>query len=313
MKALRIGTRGSPLALWQARAVEQVISARGGRPCEIIVIKTTGDRVGTRPLSSIGGKRLFVKEIEEALMSGAVDLAVHSAKDLPADLPAGLTIGAALPREDPRDAFVLPGRRHHAPDDASQLMATVGPSPRVGTGSVRRVAQLSRLYPTARFTSIRGNVETRLRKLDANEYDVLVLATAGLIRLDLAGRISGQLPLSTCLPAPGQGIVAIEMRVSDRETSALLAEVEDRDAMIALEAERALVKALEGDCRVPIGAIATPEDGTVRLDAVVASLDGTQLFRRHGRGPATSAGTLGKDVANQLLEDGADTILAQHR
>ena len=314
MKTLRIGTRGSPLALWQARAVEQAVSARGGTPCQTVVIKTTGDRVATRPLSTIGGKRLFVKEIEDALLTGSVDLAVHSAKDLPADLPPDLMIGATLPREDPRDALALPISSRGAPGgDTTRLIASLGPTPRVGTGSVRRVAQLSRLYPSARFMPIRGNVETRLRKLDADEYDVLVLATAGLVRLDLAGRVSARLPVSDCLPAPGQGIVAIEIRASDRATAAVLAQVNDQDAMNALEAERALVKALEGDCQVPIGALATLDAGTLKLDAVVASLDGKRVLRRCSHGPVGTAGALGEDLARQLLDDGADAILAQHR
>ena len=313
MNPLKIGTRGSPLALWQARAVEQAIRSSGGPPCEIVVIKTTGDRITSRPLAAMGGKRLFVKEIEEALLGAVVDIAVHSAKDLPADLPDGLVIGAALRREDPRDALVVRKGRHDASHDAAQVMAALGPAPRIGTGSVRRVAQLSPHFPTARFMSIRGNVETRLRKLDADEYDAIVLATAGLVRLELADRVSAHLPVNQCLPAPGQAIVAIEQREVDTATDAVLAAIADRSSMVALEAERALVKGLDGDCRVPIGAHATLDDKRVTLDAIVASLDGTQILKRHGDGPLSDAEAVGTTLARQLLDDGADAILAPHR
>ena len=309
MSPLRIGTRGSPLALWQARAVEQAIRIAGGPSCELVVIKTTGDRLATRDLSTIGGKRLFVKEIEEALLNGSIDLAAHSAKDLPADLPPGLAIGAALPREDPRDAVVLPrgGAAGGAP------LATLRGTPRVGTGSVRRVAQLARAVPRARFLSIRGNVGTRLRKLDDGECDALVLAAAGLVRLGLGERVSARLATDECLPAPGQGIVAIEARESDQAAAAVLACIDDGAARAALRAERALVRALGGDCRVPIGALAVTDSGGLTLDAVVASVDGRQLLRRQARGSADAAAALGADLAEQLLADGAGEILAPHR
>ena len=314
MRALRIGTRGSPLALWQARAVGRAIEQAGGPACEPVVIRTTGDRLATRPLAAIGGKRLFVKEIEEALLRGATDLAVHSAKDLPAELPPGLVIGATLPREDPRDALVAAAAQAAPPvAGAAPLMAARGPAPRVGTGSVRRVAQLSRAFPSASFESIRGNVDTRLRKLDAGEYDLLVLAAAGLVRLGLAERISARLEAAECVPAPGQGIVAVEAREADRETAAILAAAGDRDTLAALAAERSLVRALEGDCRVPLGAVATPEAGSLTLEAVVASLDGRQLLRRRDTGPAGDAAALGQRVAAQLLADGAAAILDRHR
>ncbi len=311
---LRIGTRGSRLALWQARAVEAAIQEVGGPPCESIVIRTTGDHLATNTLSFSGGKSLFVKEIEEALLNGVVDLAVHSAKDLPADLPPGLMIGATLPRADPRDALVIAKQGNgEPPKGTAQLMSTLGPKPRVGTGSVRRIAQLSRAFPNVAFQPIRGNVDTRLRKLDAGHYDAVVLASAGLVRLGLANRISASFSASECVPAPGQGIVAIEVRASETTNSPLLTKIGDRNAMSALEAERALVKGLNGDCRVPIGAIAVPEADRLVLDAVVASLDGQQVLHRQTRGPAGDAAALGHNLANQLLEDGADVILAQHR
>ena len=312
MRPLRIGTRGSPLALWQARAVEQAIRIAGGPPCELVVISTTGDRLATRDLSAIGGKRLFVKEIEEALLSGRIDLAAHSAKDLPADLPPGLTIGAALPREDPRDAVVLP-RGGRGDGSGGALLAALGGAARVGTGSVRRVAQLSRAVPHARFQSIRGNVGTRLRKLDDGECDALVLATAGLVRLGLGERVSARLTADECLPAPGQGIVAIELRETDQAAAAVLARIDDDATRVALAAERGLVQALGGDCRVPIGALAVTDDGDLRLDAVVASLDGRQMLRRQAGGPADAPAALGAALAEQLLADGAGAILAPHR
>src|SRR5213594_1453114 len=221
-RELRLGTRGSQLALWQARAVVARLAESGGPPCEIVPIKTSGDRLQEATLSQIGGKSLFVKEIEDALLGHEIDLAVHSSKDLPADLPGGLTIGAVLPREDPLDAVVLRAQGSgvraqglRALSSLDELVSVLGQSPSIGTGSVRRVAQLTRLLPNARFASLRGNLDTRLRKLDDGNYDALVLAAAGLRRLGLASRISLTLPSAACVPAPGQGIVAIEIREDD--------------------------------------------------------------------------------------------------
>lgn len=312
MSQLRIGTRGSPLALWQARAVEQAIRAAGGPPCELVVIRTTGDRLATRNLSDIGGKRLFVKEIEEALLDGRVHLAAHSAKDLPAELPPGLVVGAVLPREDPRDAVVLP-RGGNGRGNGADMLAALGGAPRVGTGSVRRVAQLARAVPNARFQSIRGNVGTRLRKLDGGDCDALVLAAAGLVRLGLGARISALLAADVCLPAPGQGIVAIEVRASDERTRSVLSRIDDRAAGVALAAERGLVQALGGDCRVPIGALAVMNEGGVALEAVVASLDGRQIVRRQARGAPDAAAALGSGLGGRMLAEGAEEILAAHR
>ena len=309
MKPLRIGTRGSPLALWQARAVEQALRSAGGPPCELVTIRTTGDRLFASNLSTIGGKRLFVKEIDEALHRGAIDVAVHSAKDMPAELPPGLLIGAVLPRADPRDAVVLPSG-HAGGDDGVALLKALGASARIGTGSVRRVAQLARAVPQARFEPLRGNVGTRLRKLDAGTCDALVLAAAGLVRLGLGARIAGRLDPQHCLPAPGQGIVAIEMRADDAATRDVLAGIEDRAARIALDAERALVEALGGDCRTPMGALAVADGDDLALDAVVASPDGRQYLRHRARGTAKSAAALGGDVADRLLAEGAAQILS---
>ena len=318
-RELRIGTRGSQLALWQANTVKRRIEEAGGPACRIVVIKTSGDRLQEAPLSEVGGKRLFVKEIEDALLRNEVDLAVHSSKDMPAVLPEGLTIAAVLPREDPLDAVVLPvgSIRLRPPSIASidDLVAALGRSPSIGTGSVRRIAQLTRLFPGARFTPIRGNLDTRLRKLDEGAHDALVLAAAGLRRLGFASRISLTLPAAACVPAPGQGIVAIEVGDGDDDTRRAVVHIDDRAAGAALKAERAVVEALGGGCQTPIGALATPEDGdTLQLVAVVVALDGSRAVRAHARGPRERAAALGASVGAQLLADGAGDILADaHR
>ena len=312
MSALRIGTRGSPLALRQARAVAAAIRESGGPTCRLLTIKTTGDRLMQAALPEVGGKRLFVKEIEEALVADRVDLAVHSAKDLPADLPPGLTIGAALPREDPRDALVAPASRNDLPrDDATALIVTAaGASARIGTSSIRRTAQLAHIFSSVSFEPVRGNLGTRLRKLDAGNYDLLILAAAGLIRLELAHRITTYLPFEVCVPAPGQGIVAVETRSDDVRTNRVLLRVTDAAASAALRAERALVRVLGGDCQLPVGAVATPDRDELGLIAIVATPDGTRILRREGRARVADATDLGARVAEELLVDGARDILA---
>jgi hydroxymethylbilane synthase len=277
--ALRLGTRGSQLALWQADAVAARLHATTGHSCRIVIIKTSGDRLQDAPLSEVGGKRLFVKEIEDALLRDEIDLAVHSSKDMPAILPQGLAIGAVLPREDPLDAIVLPLKVRLKPDttyettdetgavsgfgrtiDAmsfSDVLAALGESPTIGTSSIRRIAQLTRLLPKARFAPIRGNLETRLRKLDNGEYDALVLAAAGLQRLGMASRISARTPVSACVPAPGQGIVAVEIRDKDPRVSEAMKLIDDRNTRAALDAERAVIEALGGGCQTPVGALAS--------------------------------------------------------
>ena len=314
MNPLRIGTRGSPLALWQAHAVAAAVQRSGGRTCELITIKTTGDRLTQAVLSEVGGKSVFVKEIEEALLDERIDLAVHSAKDLPGQLPPGLSIAAALPREDPRDALVMRAelgtQRMSTPED---VVATVGSSPRIGTGSVRRIAQLSARFPSAVFQPLRGNVETRLRKLDRGDHDLLVLACAGLARLGHQARISTRLSFEACVPAPGQGIVAIETRTADDTTRALLAPVGDDRTMAALAAERALLSGLGGDCHVPIGGVTVADGDELTLMAVVASVDGTRILRDQRRGSADEPTTLGHAVAQTLIDRGAAEIIASGR
>jgi hydroxymethylbilane synthase len=312
MSIVRIGTRGSDLARYQAHAVAARLREQAGVAADLVVIRTSGDRLADAPLSQIGGKRLFVKEIEEALLSGEVDLAVHSSKDMPALLPEGLVVGAALPRADARDAVVRPGGVTLAdPASIEPLVRTLGREPRIGTSSVRRIAQLMRVWPAARFAPVRGNLDTRLRKLDAGEYDALVLASAGLLRLDRADRISAALPVDICVPAPGQGIVAVEVRRDDARMRGLVARIDDPPASTALSAERALVARLGGGCQMPLGAYASLSGTVLSLHAVVVSLDGTRIARAHGEHDVRRAPEdLGREVGERLLDDGAGDILA---
>lgn len=321
---VRLGTRGSQLALYQAHTVARLLAAAGGPACEIVVIKTSGDRLQEAPLSAVGGKRLFVKEIEDALLGGEIDLAVHSSKDMPAVLPVGLSIAGVLPREDPHDAVVLsqgpgargqgPGAGENAVTNVEALREMLGATPAIGTSSVRRVAQLMRLFPGARFAPIRGNLDTRLRKLDAGDNAALVLAAAGLRRLGFQSRISFTLPATLCVPAPGQGIIAIEIRAGDEAVAASVSSITDAAAWAALTAERALVEALGGGCQTPIGALASP-DGADGLDmlATVVSLDGSRVVYASARGTGSGAAALGARVAAQLLNDGAGEILEEVR
>lgn len=306
MSGLRIGTRGSPLALWQANRVAAAIAESGGPPTELVVIRTSGDRPSERPLAEEGGKRLFVKEIEEALLDERVDLAVHSAKDLPADRLPGLTVAALLERGNPHDSIVLNADRPSG-GSADDILGAAGI--RVGTGSIRRAAQLRHAYPQLDVLPIRGNVGTRLRKLDDGEYDALILAAAGLQRLDLAHRIAAHLPFDLCLPAPGQGILAAEYRGDDTTTRDIVAALADAETAAALTAERTLVEALGADCRTPLGAMATVEAGSLHLRAIVAAPDGLQLVRHDGTGPLDDAAGLGARLARALLDGGAARLL----
>src|SRR6266508_5646765 len=304
LSELRLGTRGSQLALWQANTVAARMAAAGGPQCRIVVIKTSGDRLQEAPLSEVGGKRLFVKEIEDALLRGDIDLAVHSSKDMPAVLPEGLAIAGVLPREDPLDAVVLPDMANGSVMiTIGDLVACLGQSPSIGTGSVRRIAQLTRLFPGARFTPIRGNLDTRLRKLDEGQYDALVLAAAGLRRLGFGARISLALPAAACVPAPGQGIVAIEIRDGDEHVQRAVGRIDDPAAAAALDAERAVVAAL-----------ASPIDGDrLELVAAVIALDGSRAVRAEATGSRATAADIGARVGAQLLADGAGEILADAR
>jgi hydroxymethylbilane synthase len=296
VRPLRIGTRGSALALWQARAVAAGIERLGAR-AELLVISTRGDRRQDVPLTAIGGKGVFVKEIHEALLGGEVDVAVHSAKDMPAVPPDGLRIAAVLPREDPRDTLIQPADAPAAPA-------------RIGTGSPRRIAQLRRLFPAARFEPIRGNVDTRLRKLDAGEVDALVLACAGLRRLGLEARITAPLPVSACVPAPGQGIIAIEVRRSDEPALALLAGLNDAAAGAALAAEQAVVAELGGGCQLPLGVFAEIRGGALPVHAVAASADGATIIEATFTGNPQHPIEAGVRLARELASRGARELLS---
>jgi hydroxymethylbilane synthase len=318
MSTLRIGTRGSQLALWQANTVKALL-ARHGHQAELAIIKTTGDRLSEQNLSEAGGKRLFVKEIEEAMLRREIDLAVHSAKDMPAELAPGLTVAAVLPREQPHDALVLPAGHAAHGMEFREAMKTLGGAPVVGTSSIRRIAQLRAVLPNARFAPVRGNVDTRLRKLDGadgnpGEYDALILAAAGLRRLGLGARISALLPFDVCIPAPGQGAIAVEIREGDEATRSRVASLNDEDTAIALEAERTLVARLGGGCQLPLGGIALPTaDGQLELSAIVISADGARVLRRRATGEMTVPYAVGGKVAKMLLEDGAAAILDEVR
>jgi hydroxymethylbilane synthase len=306
MTKLRIGTRGSALALWQARTVAALIEASGAG-VELVVIRTAGDRLQQAPLSEVGGKRLFVKEIEDALLAEDIDIAVHSAKDMSAVLPAGLEIGAVLPREDPRDAIVL--RAHVAREDFAATRLRLEGDAVIGTGSVRRAAQLRRLLPHARFAGIRGTVDTRLRKLESGDFDALVLAAAGMRRLGLDGRIAATIPLDLCVPAPGQGIIAVEMRAADAGARRALAGADDPATGVLLTAERALVERLGGGCQLPLGAIAMHDGESIRMHGLVASPDGRSVIRRELSGPRSDAAGLACRLADALAAAGALEIL----
>jgi len=297
---LRIGTRGSALALWQARTVAALLEARG-HPTELVTIKTDGDRLQDAVLSQSGGKGLFVKEIEDALLARTIDLAVHSAKDMSVTLPDGLGVAAVLPREDSRDALVF-----------KQGRTALGDDPAIGTSSVRRSAQLTARFPRARFLPVRGNVDTRLRKVDEGEYDALVLAAAGLKRLGLGGRISELLSHDDCIPAPGQGIVAIETRADADGTRAAVEALNDPAAFAAFTAERAVVAALGGGCQLPLGAIAVFEGDALAMQAIVISPDGRRRIVRRGTGEASRPAELGR-IAAELANAGAIAILAEVR
>lgn len=294
---LRIGTRGSALALWQARRVAQRLAGLGVET-EIETIRTTGDKVTDVPLARVGSKGLFTKEIEEALLEGRIDLAVHSLKDLPVELPAGLALAAVPERESPLDAVV--GRR----------LAELPPGARVGTSSLRRAAQLRRLRPDLEIEDIRGNLDTRLRKLDEGRYDAILLAAAGLVRLGLEARIAERLPPETMCPAVGQGALAVETRAEPDPAFAVCAQLEDRAARCAVEAERALLAALGGGCQVPLGAHAWLDGGRLRLRAVVADPATGDVFETLREGDPARPQELGREAALALLEAGARRVIA---
>ncbi|MEW6666776.1 MAG: hydroxymethylbilane synthase [Thermodesulfobacteriota bacterium] len=300
---LRIGTRGSKLALTQSTWVkERIESAHPDLTVTLTRIQTTGDKVLDSSLSRIGGKGLFVKEIEEALLRNEVDLAVHSMKDVPGDLPGDLDLSAYPEREDPRDALVT--------TDARSLSDLPGGSA-VGTGSLRRSSQLLHIRPDLRIVPLRGNVDTRLRKLAAGDFQAIVLAVAGLKRLGLSSAVSYVLPPEQVLPAIGQGALGLETRKGDHATRGLIHFLNHEDTETTVRAERALLKALGGGCQVPIAGRARLEGEEVVLEGMVAEPDGTLLVRDRVRGPRARPEELGVRLAERLLSMGADKILAR--
>jgi hydroxymethylbilane synthase len=291
---LRIGSRGSPLALVQAREVQRRLAVSCGLAAEhfeIKVIRTTGDAIQDRPLTEAGGKGLFTKEIEEALLAGAIDLAVHSSKDMPTLLPQGLVLSAFLPREDARDAFV---------SSKAKTLRALPTGATLGTASLRRQALAKRLRPDLRVAPLRGNVETRLRKIDAGEADATLLAVAGLKRLGLLSVATAVLEIDEFLPAVGQGAIGLETRTSDDATHALVAKINDGDTATALTAERAYLAELDGSCRTPIAGHARVTGDIVYFRGIVAKPDGSAAHEVTRDGRASDAATLGADAGREL-------------
>jgi len=299
--ALRIGSRGSPLALVQAHEVKIRLTIATGLDAERITIetiRTIGDLVQDRPLADAGGKGLFAKEIEEALLAGKIDVAVHSAKDLPTELPAGLMIAGFLPREDPRDAFI---------SREAKTLRELAAGAIIGTASPRRQAFVRRLRPDVGVALLRGNVETRLRKLEAGEVDATLLAVAGLKRLGLLSAATAILDPDEFLPAVGQGAIAIETRVDDARTRALVAMIDDTETATALAAERAFLAVLDGSCRTPIGGHARVREGTLQFRGMIVKPDGSEAFEAWREGHREDAAKLGADAGRELRERaGAD-------
>ncbi|MBV8867145.1 MAG: hydroxymethylbilane synthase [Acidobacteriaceae bacterium] len=293
---LTIGSRGSQLALWQAHHVSGLLQ-RAGVQTRIEIIKTTGDHLQTASLTQAGGKGLFTKEIEDALLARTIDLAVHSLKDLPTETPAGLVIASIPEREDPRDAML--GKR----------LSDLPPHATVGTSSGRRAAQLRVLRPNITIEPVRGNVDTRLRKLKDGQYDSIMLAAAGLRRLGLEGEIAEVLEPEAMCPAPGQGALAIETRVAD-EAYEICRALDHLPSFQAVTCERAVLAALGGGCQLPVGAFAEVIDAVLRLTAVVVAPDGSRHLRAQSEARATDGAQLGRSVAEELLARGAASILA---
>ncbi len=300
-RLLRIATRGSALALWQAEHVRARLQAlEPGLVVELVVIKTRGDKIVDRPLSEVGGKGLFVKEIEEALLDGRAEVAVHSLKDLTADISAELWLAAFPEREDPRDALLLsPSLRSQIPAISSIRMLPLGA--RVGTSSLRRVCQLKAARPDLSIFALRGNVDTRLNKVDAAEFDAIVLACAGLRRLGHGARIDVSLSVEESLPAVGQGALALECRADNPHAKSLLGVLDHHPTRLCIEAERGFLAELDGDCKTPLGAYATVDQNTLSIEGLLGEPDGSRVLRRKLTGPATDGPTLGRRLAADLL------------
>ena len=303
MSKVTIGSRGSPLALWQANWVKDLLLGHhSDLAVDIKIIKTSGDRIQDVPLAKIGGKGLFVKEIEEGLLKREVDFAVHSMKDMPIIFPVNLCIACVTKRENPFDALI--SRNNIKLDDLPK-------GAKIGTGSLRRMSQLLYYRPDLNLVPLRGNLETRLKKLETEGLDAIILAAAGLIHLGWSDRITEVIPPEILLPAMGQGAVGIETRKNDVDNQILLADMDDEQTHYALDAERALVSQLEGGCNVPIGSFATLNGDQITLRGLVASLDGKTMYKKELTDLKTNAVALGRRMGDELIEMGADRIMQE--
>ncbi len=302
MKPIRIGTRGSMLAKWQAEFVRKKILEATGVDAEIVIIKTTGDKLQTASFAQIGGKGVFIKELEEALLNEEIDLAVHSVKDIPTEVPSRLCFPVICRREDTRDCLVAA---------KNETLSTLRKGARIGTSSLRRQAQIRHARPDLDVRELRGNVDTRLRKVASGEYDAILLAKAGLDRLGWSNRISEVLSPEVCMPAVGQGALGVQARLQDNELADALAPLDDFETRQSIVAERSLLAALEGGCQVPLGAWARFERGELAIDAVVCSPDGAQHVRQRATAPPDQARELGQRVAQMLIDSGAREILEE--
>jgi hydroxymethylbilane synthase len=302
VRHLRIGTRASLLAKWQAEFVRKQLFATAGVEAEIVIIKTSGDKLQTSSLSQIGGKGIFIKELEEALLEETIDLAVHSIKDVPTDTPSRLMFPAVCRREDVRDCLVAAN---------GATLASLRQGARVGTGSLRRQAQLLHIRPDLDVRDLRGNVDTRLRKVESGEYEAVMLAKAGLDRLGWSGRITETLNPEVFLPAVGQGAIGVECRLKDTEAADIVAGLDDAETRTAIIAERSLLGALQGGCQVPLGAWARIERGELVLEACVCSVDGLQYVKQRATSAPDKAAELGGHMATLLIEAGAQGILEE--
>jgi len=303
-RIVRIGTRGSALALWQTNHVASILRERFGYETDIIKIKTTGDKILDSPLAKIGSKGLFVKEIEIAMLENRIDIAVHSAKDVPTEQPEGLVIAAFLKREDPRDALI---------SRDGKLLVDLPEGTVIGTSSLRRRAQLLHYRPDLKLVDVRGNVDTRLKKISQGQFDAIILARAGLKRMGHENDITEVIDTDIMLPAVGQGSIAVECRLDDDEMLEVLRAISDPETEAAVRAERALLRFLEGGCQVPIGAYGRIEDGILVLDGMIASLDGSRLYRSRVEGKPENAEDLGAALGRVLYDAGGAEILAEIR
>ncbi|VAW65243.1 Porphobilinogen deaminase [hydrothermal vent metagenome] len=302
-QTIRIATRKSPLALWQAEEVSRQLSALYPElKIELIKIVSKGDKILDAPLAKVGGKGLFVKELEQAMLDGEADIAVHSMKDVPMQFPEGLHLSVIMEREDPTDAFV---------SNTYNSLEELPENARIGSSSLRRQLQIKEVMPSAQMLNLRGNVNSRLQKLDSGDYDAIILATAGLLRLEFDERIKTRITPEQSLPSVGQGAVGIECRVGDKEIEDLIAPLNHSATHTRLSAERAMNNRLNGGCQVPIAGFATLENNQLFLRGLVGRPDGSEVVRGEIKGAAENAVALGEQLAEQLLNDGADVILRE--